>query len=687
MISKPRLFGFSPRSIGQRLLIMMSAIAIASSVLTAAALYINENITARKDQKIKIQALADVLAPNLAAALIFEDYQAAEELIAPLQDKASIVSATVSNNVQMVVAEVQSTKQPQFLVETTVVLEKALLLDNQYVGLLHIETDASYLEQRRKFYSLLVIVLLIVNGSISLTLAYFLSNRFTAPIMNLANLARRVSKTGNYNLRATRISADEVADLTDHFNEMLEKIESRDSFLETQVENRTHAIAEANKKLQRQALYDPLTQLPNRRFFYNKLEALINQQDATGIGFTVFFIDLDGFKEINDTYGHDQGDILLKNVGKRLRSNVRKTDFVARLGGDEFTVILDQLENTEIINVMARKILDALTEAFQSNSQEMFVSGSIGITRCPDDGNNIEVLTRNADQAMYAAKHAGRNCYYHFNNELAKNLSAKKVLSNELRKAQANNEFVLHYQPIVCINTGEVKKLEALIRWNHPKNGLVYPHKFIDAAEELGIINEITQWSIPVAFKQLQYWRQHYYPDLKLSLNLSPTQFKQQQIWLDQCEKQLKALDLPGSAITIEITESVALNFDDQLEDILKGIKSLDMNIALDDFGVGYSSLSHLQRLEVDTLKLDKSFVENMHLNPKSLAMCKAIIMMAHELGIDVVAEGVENSSQFEMLQDANCNLIQGFFFSEAVPEDEIDRLFSRTTTKIRSAR
>lgn len=428
-----------------------------------------------------------------------------------------------------------------------------------------------------------------------------------------------------------------------------------------------------------QANLDFLTGLPNRYLLHFRLEHELQKAKRSGKRVALMFLDLDRFKEVNDTLGHDIGDLLIQDTAKRLCHCVRGTDTVARLGGDEFTVILGDLDQYYCVERIASQILCSLSKPFVLGDEMAYISASIGITFYPDDGNDVESLLKNADQAMYAAKEQGRNGLRYFTPEMQDRAIDRRHLANDLRQALAKNQFRLFYQPVVELATSRVIKAEALIRWQHPERGLVSPNDFIAIAEETGMINDIGNWVFEQAAIQTREWRKIYNTSFQMSFNASPVQFSAD-INLTKWFGYLEQLGLPGSALVVEITEGLLMEAKHHVRDKLLAFRDGGIEIALDDFGTGYSSLSYLKRFDIDYLKIDQAFVRNLTPQSDDLALCEAIIVMAHKLGITVIAEGVETEQQKQLLAAAGCDYAQGYLFSRPIPCDEFEQLF---TTKL----
>jgi diguanylate cyclase (GGDEF)-like protein len=422
-----------------------------------------------------------------------------------------------------------------------------------------------------------------------------------------------------------------------------------------------------------QANFDALTGLPNRRLLRERLEQEIKKSRRDGLQLAILFIDLDHFKEVNDTLGHDSGDQLLIEATRRIKECLRDSDTVARMGGDEFTVILTEIFDVSSIERILQKLLRTLATTFRLGDEQVFVSASIGVTMYPFDATAIEDLFKNADQALYVAKGAGRNRFSFFTPALQEAAQTRVRLANDLRAGLVEKQFRVVYQPIIEMSTGAIHKAEALIRWDHPQRGLVSPAEFIPIAESSGLIVDIGQWVFQQAAAQVLLWRQSLNPDFQISINKSPVQFNRDGNANQPWSQQLQALGLPGQAIVVEITEGLLLDTTSSVADQLLDLRDAGIQMSLDDFGTGYSSLSYLQKFDIDFIKIDQSFVRHLIPNSTDLALCKAIIVMAHALGMRVIAEGVETMQQRDLLAEAGCDFGQGYLFSKPISAVEFE--------------
>ncbi len=428
----------------------------------------------------------------------------------------------------------------------------------------------------------------------------------------------------------------------------------------------------SENKINHMAYYDALTNLPNR---YNLdkclLEALELPKDSHR-GFSIMFIDLDRFKMINDTFGHGFGDLLLQQVAERLHSIIKKEERIFRYGGDEFIIIIESMKQEEVSQVAIR-ILGEFNESFNINNREVFITPSIGISSYPEDGADKETLIKNADAAMYFAKEKGRNIFKWYTSNLNNTFLEKMNLENDLRKALDNDEFYLTYQPQIDLSSGKIIGVEALIRWQHPRLGLISPASFIPIAEETGLIVPIGKWIFKTAINQNKEWQKKGYPHLRIAINISVRQF-QDSHFVDTIIQALEDSQLDPQYVDLEITESVMQNIKESTV-LLKQLKRIGLYLSIDDFGTGYSSLSLLRNLPIDNLKIDQSFIYDLMNNVQALAIVKTIIDMGRNLELDVVAEGIENEHQLSTLKKIKCTYGQGYYFNKPLSKEEIEQL------------
>lgn len=436
---------------------------------------------------------------------------------------------------------------------------------------------------------------------------------------------------------------------------------------------------ETEELIWKQANFDTLTGLPNRRMFLDRLRHRLKSHD-TNQPLALMFLDLDHFQGINDTLGHEMGDMLLQEVGRRLSDLIEGLGYLARLGGDEFALLLDTSCDHGTVEQAALKILHDLAEPYHLRLEVVHVTASIGITLFPADAESAEVLVSNADHALYAAKKDGRNGFNYFTPAMQEVAHKWLRMANDLRLALPKGQLEVYYQPIVDLTTGETRKAEALIRWHHPEHGLISPAEFIPIAEDTGLIVEIGDWVFREVAAQLLQWRR-LRPDFQISINRSPAQFGTQAANQEDWPSYLSKLGLPGSSVVVEITEGLLLGTGDNVMQQLRHLHDSGIQTSLDDFGTGYSSLAYLRKLDIDYLKIDQSFVRNLTPDSDDMTLCQAIIVMAHKLGINVIAEGIETAEQRDLLSSAGCDFGQGYFFSRPQPPHYLEAMLTGQLT------
>ena len=530
--------------------------------------------------------------------------------------------------------------------------------------------------------TIIVFITLIVAGT--LVIIYFFNSILSANLKVLIDGTKQLG-AGNFDWRIRSKFDDEFGKLSNAFNDMAGKIaDSKQSILSQ------------NDEIKRLAYFDSLTQLPNRNAFVDKLEQEVSRAKRNNEKLAVLFIDLDDFKLVNDAFGHEVGDLLLKQVAKRLQRCSRLSDTVVRLAGDEFAIILTQLSayqdssnvGQRIIDdiscpvTFSNKIIEDLAKPFTIENNKFTVSCSIGIAVYPENGLTASDLLNSADTAMYAAKKEGKNKIKYCTDEMTQKMRNLVNFERNIRQALDNSEFGLYFQPQVDLATKEIIGLEALIRWHHPQRGIIPPVDFIPIAEERGIIQDISKWVIHDVFNNLKLWREAGCRLVPVMVNLSGRDFFQQgienylfDVLLDE-QKELRKL------FGVEVTETAIMADRDNAVSTLSKLKLLGVKIALDDFGTGFSSLNYLQYLPIDVVKVDRSFIKNIAKNSSNAAITKAIISLSHALNLKVLAEGIETSEQNEFLRDLQCDLAQGYLFHKPLPSAEICKLLSAPSRK-----
>lgn len=426
----------------------------------------------------------------------------------------------------------------------------------------------------------------------------------------------------------------------------------------------------AQESLQYTATHDALTGLPNRYLFKDRLDQAFLRADRSGGSVAILLLDLDYFKDINDTLGHPAGDKLLTEVGHRLLEIARASDTVARLGGDEFAIICADMKDSEYIGRVAQRCISSLEKPYDINDSDVLSGCSIGIALYPNDGDNADELTKHADLALYQSKANGRNAFQLYDKEMSANIVLRKERENRLHLALDQNEFVLHYQPQITLDTKEVVGVEALIRWAHPDEGLVPPNDFISLAEETGLIHDLGEWVIKEACQTAARWRSIHGHRLKMAVNVSALQLRSD-AFVGNVARILGREYYPGRLLEIEVTESAIFSDPEKTQATLDELRDMGITIALDDFGTGYSSLTHLKHLRASTLKIDRSFISNILEDHNDLHIAEKMIELAQKLKMKVVAEGIETLAQMDRLMACSCDIGQGYLFSRPLPEKE----------------
>lgn len=513
-------------------------------------------------------------------------------------------------------------------------------------------------------------------------------------IIRLANLQKAVISITESEDISKRIEIsgenDEILYLAKHINNMLDVTEDLvvsvkciNNELDVKVLERTKELLNTNtelsierEKISHVAYHDNLTGLPNGVHLHEIINKAINVSNNIEMPIAILFLDLDGFKMINDTLGHSAGDELLILVANRLVSILRENDTVARIGGDEFIILIDPVKCIESLNVIAARFLKAFSLPFVINDQECFVSASIGIALHPVDGKTSEELIKNADLAMYKAKENGKNQFCYCNQQMKDQITENMILSNQLWRGLDKNEFELYYQPQINCITKEIVGFEALLRWNHFERGMICPDDFISLAEQTGAIIPIGEWVLNKALDQCKIWQEKYFFKFRMAVNVSVKQLQNRGIF-NQVEKALEKTGLDPSTLELEITENIIMKDTSYAVEVLNELKGLGIEIAIDDFGTKYASMSYLKHLPVDKIKIAMTFVQGIDVSEKDQAIIKTLIMLAKNMGMNIIAEGVETKSQYDFLTQISCDEIQGYYFYKPMSVYEIEEMLN----------
>jgi diguanylate cyclase (GGDEF)-like protein len=541
-------------------------------------------------------------------------------------------------------------------------------------------------------------ILIIIKASIgAIVVGMFLSFRlisyFTIPFRKMIEIFQEI-ETGDFNRRIKVSFSDEFGELNIYFNHMIDRLHVLTSTLEQQVVERTAQLNKVNEELQIElterkrtekqlsysVLHDPLTNLPNRVLFLDRVRHVLERARRNkNFMFAVIFLDLDRFKVVNDTMGHNIGDLLLIESARRLKACLRSQDTVARLGGDEFVILLEDMESNEDYKIVAKRIQQSLDIPADLDGHQVFISVSMGIVLRDPRYELAEDLLRDADIAMYQAKNKGRNRYEVFDTAMLDGVMTHLELENDLRKAHENHEFIVYYQPIVDLETRQIIGFEALLRWQHPTRGLILPLEFIPTLEEMGLIVPVGYWVLDEACRQISAWHVQYPadPPLTVSVNLSTRQCTQTDL-VQKLSETLQKYKLDAGSLKLELTETLIVEDLAFTSEILSKLRDLGIEVQIDDFGTGYSSLGYLHTLPINTLKIDRTFINQLGISGSGFEIVRTILALARGLGINVVAEGVETKAQLSILQAMECGAVQGFLLARPADQMEIGALLGK---------
>lgn len=670
-------------------LLLTSSIALTFSV---AGFAIIDWMSLRNTMYNQLRAQAGIIGSNSVAAITFGDAAAAASTLSSLESEANIIAAVIFTNDGQPFAQYQRHDRP---IPRVLPYEKygdiggdffvsvPITFDNKPLGTILLVSELSYWNYRQFMLGVTVLGMFLL----SLMVVYFLSRRLqrvvTEPILKLAHTAQRITESEDYSLRAEKLSKDEIGGLVDDFNEMLMQIQLRDrklqhsrEELEVKVDERTWELTELTRQLEHQAYHDTLTGLANRITFDDHLRLAIHQSERYGGSLAVLFLDLDRFKVINDTLGHVIGDKLLIQVAHRFSECVRSSDTLARLGGDEFAILLQHQKNTNDTADIAQKLIQKINQPFSIDGYSLHISTSIGISLYPDDGDSAETIIKNADTAMYRSKDQGKNQFTFFAAEMNNRAVRRLELENKLRLAIDEKRFCVYYQPRRDTNSLAIIGVEALIRWFDRDEGEISPSEFIPLAEECGLAARIDEWVLETACRDMLSWFDGNPPPISLSVNFSATHFIRKDL-PQVISAILLRTGFPGSQLELEITENL---FGPDTTDVLpmfQALSKLGLEFSIDDFGKAYSSLSRLKQLPLQTLKIDRFFIQDVGIDPDDEILVRTIISMAHNLGLKVVAEGIETMAHYRFVKAHGCDAIQGFLYGKPAPSATMSTLLN----------
>lgn len=655
-------------------------LASAAGLLTMTTAFLAvDSLGARSQLRNRLTTLADVVGQNSNAALSFNDAASAQEVMEALRAEPQVVAGCLYDAGGALFAEYQRDKESVGVCPRTVKsvslpagtyssVLRPVTREAEVVGALLLTCDLQDLQRRWRRLLLLAAIVLAAALLVGLVSGALMQNHILKPVHELAKAMRRVRQDQDFAARVPAQGEDEIADLGHGFNTMLAELETREK-----------EKKRAEERLQYQALNDELTGLPNRRLFADRLAHSLAMAERKQQTMALLYIDLDGFKLVNDTFGHAVGDILLRQVASRLKTRVRLSDTLARIGGDEFTVALEDVgQRSDAIRV-ANQILEALATAFLIEEHKISIGASIGISLFPQDAADASLLFQQADSAMYASKRAGKNNVSCYTPELGSSLCERMNLETELRGAAERGEITIHYQPEFDVTAGGPKliRFEALARWTHPTLGSIPPSKFIPIAEESGVIVALGAYILECACRDAAGWQSVSKLPVQVAVNVSSIQFARKN-FVEDVLNTLKRTGLAPALLQLELTESVMLNDSDHAIQTLMQLSGLGISLAIDDFGTGYSSLSYLQKLPFNSLKIDRSFVKVLDSRPEGRRMVDSLINLAHNLNMRVIAEGVERKEQMEAIRSLGGDEVQGYLLGKPTSSPEETILMSQ---------
>jgi diguanylate cyclase (GGDEF)-like protein len=634
------------------------ATGIALGTLTTAFLMV-DSISSRDSLNARLSTLADVVGKNSTAALNFSDHAAASEVLEALRAEPSLTTACLYDSSGTLFAEYTRDPRTQTCpkgrkevrapsAEFPSVIRSVSHRD-EFLGSVVLISDVKELKRRREHLLQLACTLLILTLSIGGALGFLLQRRILKPISDLSSAMQKFRAEHAYNTRVSISGSDEIAQLGGGFNAMLSDLERREA-----------EKIEFQAQLELQAHNDALTGLPNRRLFSERLALTLAGADRGLLTVAMLYIDLDGFKLVNDSLGHPIGDSLLIEVAARFSARIRKSDTLARIGGDEFTVVLSSVHVREEAMIAARALLETLSEPFDIEGHLLTISASIGISLYPENSSSGSELMQQADGAMYSAKRNGKNQAMYFTPDLGTQICERLNLENQLRHALAKGEIYLNYQPEFDAVSGRLVRFEALARWNHPTLGMIPPDKFIPVAEESGLIVPMGAYILEQACIEAIKWQSLASDPIQVAVNVSNIQFARA-TFIDEVADILTRTGLRPELLQLELTESVMIEGIYSTGKKMEQLKSLGITFAIDDFGTGYSCLSYLPSLPFDALKVDRSFVKTCHSSPEGRILVQSLITLAQNIGLRVIVEGVETAEQLAVVRDLGGNEVQGY--------------------------
>lgn len=678
---------FEKRVIKEKLLLMHFLVVGFAMLFLFVLMVTYQYVTYKNELIANLNSQISVIESNLGSAIVFEDMATADEIFQTLRLDKSVDKAYVQLENRKIFAEYQRknklgkinlplSKSP--IKNGDLHITRVIMVNGMSVGTIHLDANLNQVQHRINIFSFFLLMAMSVAVLLAKYVSDKLSRYIAEPIISLERLVTKITKNHDYLQRSILHSNDEIGALSTGINNMLDGIQQRDNQLLEELDRRT----KVEQKLDRLAYIDNQTELSNRHAFIAYINKLMGSGDEATEHFYLLLLDLDNFKVVNDSFGHDVGDQLLWQCGKRLHWMLNEEDFVFRIGGDEFAIVLKNIKSIHDVEKICSRITETIAQKFMVNGHEIFVGVSIGITQYLNGNFSETHLIKNADAAMYWAKSAGKNTFKFYSAEIETANYFLQKITTDLQDALRDNELELLYQPIIAVKTGQMMGVEALLRWHNPDEGLIFPDVFIPIAEKTGLIAPIGEWVVREALKQLKIWEKLNGPQLFVNVNVSARQLFDKRI-VDVIGDAILEFEVDPKCINLELTESSLMEDVDRAIGILSELKKLGVGIAVDDFGTGHSSMRYLKQFPVDTIKIDKCFVRGIPNDDVDIAIVEAIFALAKSLKLDVVAEGVETEAQYDFLKQKSCAKVQGHLFNHALTAMEIDKLLTHPNERI----
>lgn len=623
----------------------------------------------------QVESQLSILAGNLANALLQNDLYTVDYLLKNGTSAHGIVAVTVYDRTGGILSQypvaagrLTPLPNPEGFDFSAVSYRRPIIWRGNEVGILEAQVSYADIELRSVYMGAYSALAFLFALAIAALVAWLVQKIVSQPLLQLHRLSRAVMETGNYSLRAQINGRDELGQLGEAINQMLSQIEQRDLMMERQVSQRTRELQKLADEFRYRALHDTLTGLPNRALLNEEFNRAAAHAKRAGKQFAVLLLDLDNFKFINDTYGHDVGDELLKLAASKIRGALRGEDIVCRVGGDEFIVLVESVQNLQQIETVGQGLLQALQSELQVANRPVTVGVSIGAALYPQHGQDLNELKRNADIAMYGAKEAGKNRLMIFEETMGRANLNKLALQGELKGALQRRELELYFQPQLDVARNSLAGCEVLVRWQHRKHGLLMPADFLAFAEESGAIRAMDYQVLREAARQCQKWRLDYGLEIPVAVNIANVHFQDLDL-LDEVRTILRETQLPPGMLTVEFSETVLLDDASTIQDIVTGLRRMGVKATLDGFGAGLFAVSHLHTIHLDSIKLDQSLYRSIARDPDERRLTSGLLAFTRELGVNLIAEGVEQDEQIGALRALGCPVIQGYALAHPLPQ------------------